>query len=95
MPKVKYSLSVVGNNLSSNFAWPKPKSRYTPDVKKSEPTTTVTGQKNIRAESSVKTNEDIKVIIKRLLVKFFFNSIDQNPWKKRRNDETKYNGKVT
>lgn len=79
------------NNLSSSLACPNPKRRYTPLVKKSEPTTTVTGQKNNSAEIWVITNAEIKDNTKTSLSKFFSKDIDQKPCRNIKKELTKIN----
>lgn len=85
-PTVKYSRIALGNNLSSSFVCPRPSSRYTPLVKKSDPTTTVTGQKKIRIDNSVTIKLEIRVIFRIIRSNFFSKSIDQKPCKNNRND---------
>lgn len=57
---------------------------YTPLVKKSDPTTTVTGQKKISADNSANITLETTVIFNIVLSIFFSRSIDQKPCKNNR-----------
>jgi hypothetical protein len=94
-PTVRYSRIALANSLSSSLVWPRPRSMYTPLVKKSEPTTTVTGQKNITTTSSVNINPETVDITKIILSNFFSSSIDQKPCKNNRKEVRKTRGAET
>ena len=78
-PTVIYSRIALGNNLSSSLVCPSPSSMYTPLVKKSDPTTTVTGQKKIKIDNSVTIILETSDIVTIIVSTFFSSSIDQNP----------------